>query len=105
MHRLRIATRRSIRRSRKRDEALRALASWSGPVDEVALAAALRLSVRRLRVVLQGDDRSYRVVDSPLALGLVARVPGAFGPAYALTERGWAEVESLARLRASALPL
>lgn len=102
---LRVVTRRSVRRSRKREEALAFLAGAAGPVDAVELAWRLRVSPRRLRAVLHGDGRGYRVADSPVGLGLVARVQGAFGPAYALTRRGRAEVGVLARLRASAVPL
>ena len=81
------------------------LARASGPVDAVELAWRLRVSPRRLRAVLHGDDRSYRCADSPVALGLVARVGGAFGPAYALTARGLGELGVVARLRASSVPV
>jgi predicted transcriptional regulator with HTH domain len=81
------------------------LAGARGPVDAVELAWRLRVSPRRLRAVLHGDGRGYRVSDSLVALGLAARVRGRFGPAYVLTLRGRAEVEGLARLRASSVPV
>ena len=102
---LRVATRRSVRRSRKREEALAFLAAARGPVDAVELAWRLRVSPRRLRAIMLGDSRSYRVSDSPVVIGLAARVQGRFGPAFVLTLRGRAELDALAGLRASAVPL
>lgn len=89
-------TEKSVRRSRARYKVLMMLASMGEAyVGQLARAAALQPT--RVKAVLHGDGRGYKVSLSLVEMGLAERVQTPNGRVYRITSRGLRKARSLAK--------
>lgn len=93
------ATRRSTRRSRKREDALLMLSSL-GEAHPRFLARAIDVDTSRLYEIMQGRPPRYKVELSPLAMGLATLEDSPAGRVFRITNRGRKRARQLAAARA-----